>query len=142
MNHQKEGEVGGGRRWKDREGTEWTVSSRSRGGSGGEGWVLRSESYCLLVIAPPAGGEAPTDEALHRYLDRHRGLIDEGPETARLWTDPRSRMEWEVSQGAGELVFRSGTEVVRSTRGDGEKAPPEMTDAELQAELDEAESGG
>lgn len=141
MSDGKTGEVSRERRWQDRDGTEWTVSSRSRSAGVEEGWVLRSEAYCLVVMAP-AAGEWPTDEALHRYLDRHRGLVDEGPDTARLWTDPRSGIEWEVKQGAGELAFRNGTEVVRSARGGGRKSPREMSDEELQAELDEAVAGG
>lgn len=141
MRDEAEGEVRGEARWRDRDGTDWTVSGRSREPGVEEGWVLRSESYCLVVMAP-ATGERPTDQALHRFLDRHRGLTDQGPATARLWTDPRSGIEWQVSPAAGELVFRNGTEVVRSTRGDGQEPPREMSDAELQAELDEAEAGG
>lgn len=125
--------------WRDREGGEWEVRSRESGGGREEGWVLRSETYCFVVLTP-VGAERPTGEALHDYLDVHFGRVDEGPRTARLWTDPRSGIEWEVRQDAGELAFRSGTEVVRSTRGDGEKPPSEMTDHELQDELDEAES--
>jgi hypothetical protein len=128
------------RRWRDREGTEWTVSSRGASTGHAAGWILRSETYCFVVHAADPATE-PGEGELHSYLDRHRGLADEGPTTARLWTDPRSRMEWEVSGDTGELAFRSGTEVVRSAGGDGEKSVWQMSDHELQDQLDEAESG-
>lgn len=126
--------------WRDREGNEWEVSSREGEPGLDEGWVLRSTTYSLVVLVP-VEGQRPSDAALHGYLDRHHGRVEEGPPTARLWIDPRSGIEWEVSDDAGEIVFRNGTEVVRSARGDGQAGPRAMSDEELQKELDEAESG-
>ena len=127
------------RRWTDREGTEWVVRRRESVRGLDDGWILQRVGYGLVAFA--AAPDEPSESQLQAWVDDHAGE-EPTAATARLWTDPRSDVEWEVYQDAGELVFRRGVEVVRTPRGDNRAPPRAMDDEELQDALDRAQSEG
>ena len=132
------------REWVDRDGTAWRVTYEAavERPDTPSRVVFRSEVYAFRVDAPERTLEELQEHELHGFLDRHRDprLTEHG--TARLWTDPRSGVEWEVHTDAGELVFRRGTEAVRTRWGDARPPPTGMDDDQLVDALDAAQAGG
>lgn len=127
-------------RWTDRDGTEWTLLTMPPIRDLPQRLGFRSREYAFVAILAEVDPDAElADDDLQSFVDRALGRSDEGPRTARLWIDPRSRTEWEVSTDAGEVVFRRGTEVLRAPRGEGHRHPREMSGEELQDALDEAQ---
>ena len=134
--------VTGQARWTDRDGTEWTLLAMPPIRDLPQRLGFRSREYAFVVILRDADPDAELEDAdLQAYVDRALGRTDDGPDTARLWIDPRSRTEWEVTTEPGEIVFRRGTEMLRTSRGEGHRHPREMTSDELQEALDEAQEG-
>lgn len=127
------------RSWTDREGTDWEVARLERVESIAPRMTFRTHDYAFVGFLPEQVTGEMDETGYQRYVDHAFGRSTEGPGTARLWKDPRSGMEWEVSVEAGEIVFRRGTEVVRAPRGDGESHPRDMSTVELQEALDEAQ---
>lgn len=129
-------------RWTDRDGTEWTLLTMPPIRDMSRRVGLRSREYAFVVILHEADEDLEIeDDDLQTWVDRAMGRTDDGPDTARLWIDPRSRTEWEVSADADELMYRRGTEVVRTSRDEHDGHPRELTSAQLQDALDEAQDG-
>lgn len=130
-------------RWTDRDGTEWTLLAMPPIRELPQRLGFRSREYAFVVILPELDpADELAEEDLQAYVDRALGHAAGGPRTARLWIDPRSRTEWEITGDAGEIVFRRGTEVFRAPRGEGHRHPREMSTEELKEALDHAQGTG
>lgn len=128
--------------WTDRDGTEWTLLAMPPIRDLPQRLGFRSRTYAFVVILRDTGDDTELEDVdLQAYVDRALGRTDDGPPTARLWIDPRSRTEWEVTTDSGQIVFRRGTDVIRTPGSEDAAHPRQMSAADLQDALDRAQEG-